>query len=219
MANKNVLIFGESGAGKTFTSLKMLDGLKEIYGKKDGTANERIPIFVELSQVKNSDLEEFIREYVGVGKKQFDSDKAKKEDIIEYLAKFENKFESSQVAESFYENLPELIKEFISIPVFLYFMVSIYKKGEPVEIKSPGELICKYEDFLSGIRDGEFSRPDMEDVYRKELIPFIAFNMCQNSETDITISRFNHYINCFKKKYKYSILEKFLRNYALIPWG
>ncbi|MGR3316891.1 MAG: DUF2225 domain-containing protein, partial [Candidatus Anammoxibacter sp.] len=128
----------------------------------------------------------------------------KKEDVIAYLAQFRDKFESSLEAESFYENLPELIKEFISIPVFLYFMVSIYEKGKPFEINSPGNLICKYEEFLFGMRDGEFSRSDMEDVYRKELIPFIAFNMCQNSEIDITVNRFNHYVNLFKEKYNYT---------------
>ncbi|MGR3319009.1 MAG: NACHT domain-containing protein, partial [Candidatus Anammoxibacter sp.] len=75
--DKNVLIFGESGAGKTFTCLKLLEGLKEDYGKKEETTNKKIPIFVELSQVKDNDLEEFVRGYVGISKTQFDSDRAK----------------------------------------------------------------------------------------------------------------------------------------------
>lgn len=136
--------------------------------------------------------------------------RSEKRIVIKYLCKFKDKFKSPGEAESFYDNLPELIKEFISIPVFLYFMVATYEKAKPVEIRTPGELIGQYEDFLCGARE---SRPlDLDEDYRTRLIPSIAFNMCQNNETDIHLKYFNEYIHQYNKDNYSSIDEREIKD-------
>ena len=266
---RNALIFGESGAGKTFTCLKLFEKIKEEYCRSDAAINERIPLFVELSRVRNKGLDELIRE--GINEDQFNNDKDKylifldglnevgdledqkrifseikrfcvsdpetrlfvttqtiaeyhqrsgfelyeiqpfeKEDVIEYLCKFKDKFGSRQEAESFYDDLPDLIKGFISIPVFLYLVLSTYKKGMQARIISPGQLIGQYEEFLCGPRE---SRPiDLDEDYRKGVIPFIAFNMCQNNEINLDLRDFNEYVHQYNSDNSSSINEREIKD-------
>lgn len=62
-SGRNALVFGQSGSGKTFTSLKLFESLKEKYYFPEEALNERIPLFVELSQIRNrnNDLKGIIR--------------------------------------------------------------------------------------------------------------------------------------------------------------
>ena len=266
---ENIIVFGESGSGKTFTCLKLFEAYKENYLHKGASLTERIPLLIELSRTQDKKLEKVIKE--NIDDKQFAKDKNnyiifldglnesgtfedqkrvffeierfstlnpetrlivstqtisehhlksgfklyeiqpfRKEDVIDYLCKFQDKFASKKEAETFYDNLPELIKAFVSIPVFLYLLVSTYEKGKQVIVSTPGELIGQYENFLCGYRK---SRPlDMDKEYRYRVIPFIAFNMCINNEIDITFNRFNEYVHMYNKETPASINEREVRD-------
>ncbi len=129
----------------------------------------------------------------------------KRDDVIEYLIKFKDKFNTREEAETFYDDLTDLKKDFISIPVFLYILVSTYRKDRPLAISSPGELFKEYEDFLCGPR--ELLRPGIDEVYRRRLIPFLAFNMCKENEKGITWIKFNEYIQRYNKE-TYSSIDQ-----------
>ncbi len=72
---KNALIFGESGSGKTFTCLKLFETFKDEYYRIDAALNERIPLFIELSRIRNDDLVKIIRG--SIDEAQFNRDKSK----------------------------------------------------------------------------------------------------------------------------------------------
>ena len=56
--NKNALIYGNSGSGKTFAFLRLFKHFQKKYNPKE-TSNEKIPLFEELSRIGN-DLESTI---------------------------------------------------------------------------------------------------------------------------------------------------------------
>ncbi len=266
---KNALIFGESGAGKTFTCLRLFEEFKKKYCT---AASERIPIFTELSRTRNNALDRVIREGI---EERFNQDKDKyiifldglnevggreeqerifgeidrfgclnpatrlfvttqtpevsyresggfelyeiqrfeSQDVIEYLVKFGDKSCSKEEAERFYDSFPDLMKGLISIPVFLYILVSTYDKERPVKVNTPGELLQRFEDFVCGCGSRTPHRLALNSDYRQRLIPFLSFNMCKNNETTIQLERLNGYIDQYRQATRsYSLNEAEIRD-------
>lgn len=262
---ENALIYGQSGSGKTLTCLKLFEKFREKFSQSKSASNERIPLFVELSQINPDDFENSIRGKID--KDLFEQDKDKyiifldglnevgdvskqqrvlgkivrfarlnpntrlfittqafdtfynnlsgfllyeiqpldKTNVIDYLTKFQDKFALQKEAETFFDDFTDVMREFLSIPVFLKNLVSYYEKDKHLKIGNPGQLFQKYEDFLCG--SGKRFRPELKKSYRKRFLPFLAFNMCIENEIKIRWDRFNEYVQNYNKKYNSSINE------------
>ena len=76
-SRNNIIIFGESGSGKTFLCTKLFKEILKEFKNSKSTSNCRIPVFIELSQINNVDLEEGIRNILKIANDIYENDKSK----------------------------------------------------------------------------------------------------------------------------------------------
>jgi len=113
-------------------------------------------------------------------------------DIFNYLTRCSpEKFPARKDAENLYNNSFEVIKDFISTPIILSILAIVYKKG--MNISNPGELFEKYKKFLCRAKDDQQDK--LPGEYRDELIPSLAFYMCENNLPKIKKEDFIDFVN------------------------
>jgi len=259
----NILVFGDSGLGKTFTCYNLFEYIREQYYHQRDANNRVIPLFIKLSKIRRKNLTTLIRE--NIDQNIFEKDKKKyiifldglnevgnfeeqeqtfdkinefsyenphtilfvtaqtldtsfmsldefevyeirkliDIEVISYLSKLNNIFKTKNEAETFHDSLSLIVQDLISVPIFLQMLVATYRIDRSITIGSNRDLIKKYVDFLCGSRS--LSRLSMNRIYKERVIPFIAFNMCNEQKFEITWIRFNEYIEKFQSNFTQSI--------------
>ncbi|HHT9153717.1 MAG TPA: tetratricopeptide repeat protein, partial [Candidatus Hypogeohydataceae bacterium YC40] len=118
--------------------------------------------------------------------------------VIDYLCNFKGKFPSRMEAEEFYyKRLDESLKEQVRRPVTLFFLATLYDETGTIP-HNLGDLLSRFVDFVCERRLGDVSVQISESIaprYKEEVLPVVAFRMCQNRERTLTRENLKEIIN------------------------